>query len=150
MWSLRTFWCIRKVSATFTGRVSIFALFRDYAKKGVAEKSNLAGSVGVTVFFGVYWDQYQQHPTEFSLFQDISRYKPILTGLLYCLLDRWTKRENVTRTVKTNVHCPIGYFTLVYQYFHCSLDRWTIRENVTHNVKTNVHCPICYFTLEID
>ena len=47
----------------------------------MAEKSNLAGSVGVTVFFGVYWDQYQQHPTEFSLFQDISRYKPILTGL---------------------------------------------------------------------
>ena len=49
-------------------------LLRDYVKKGVAEKSNLAGSVGVTVFFGVYWDQYQQLTTEISLFQDISRY----------------------------------------------------------------------------
>ena len=48
----------------------------------MAEKSNLAGSVGVTVFFCVYWDQHQQLTTEISLFQDISRYKPILTGLL--------------------------------------------------------------------
>ena len=48
----------------------------------MAEKSKLAGSVGVTVFFGVYWDQYQQHPTGISLFQTISRHNPILTGLL--------------------------------------------------------------------
>ena len=47
----------------------------------MAEKSKLAGSVGVTVFFGVYWDQYQQYPTGISLFQTISRYNPILTGL---------------------------------------------------------------------
>ena len=36
-------------------------------------------------YFGVYWDQYQQDPTEFSLFQDISRYSyflPNLTGLI--------------------------------------------------------------------
>ena len=56
------------------GRVNIFAELRDYVKKGVAEKSNLAGSVGVTVFFCVYWDQYQQLTTEISLFQDICRY----------------------------------------------------------------------------
>ena len=49
----------------------------------MAEKSRLAGSVGVTVFFGVYWDQYQQHPTGISLFQTISRHNPILTGLRY-------------------------------------------------------------------
>ena len=64
------------------GPIYDFSYVRAISQKGVAEKSNLAGSVGVTVFFGVYWDQYQQLTTEFSLFQDISRYKPILTGLI--------------------------------------------------------------------